>query len=157
MNRTIQISIAFLVIAALIFTLTACNQQSENMNQNEAATEASPVEQNEQYSISTYDPAMDLTVIGADNVEILGDTLGIKMYIGRMEPGDSVGWHFHPDHTVYVIEGGTLDVYFKGGDKQTMELPTGVGFVSSSLTDAAINTGNTTIKLLTHDIYRPRN
>ncbi|NGP75085.1 hypothetical protein G3570_00455 [Balneolaceae bacterium YR4-1] len=140
----------------ILLILVGCNQQSETMNQDVATTDTTAEEVSEQRTLPDYDPAMDLTIMDVEGIEVLGDTLGVKMYIGTLQPGDSVGWHFHPDHTVYVIEGGTMEVYFKGMEKQTMELTSGVGFISPSLSDAAVNTGNTTIKLLTHDIYRPR-
>lgn len=101
-----------------------------------------------------YEPDKDMMLLGGESVQILGDTLGIKMYIGTLHPGDSVGLHSHPNHTVYVLQGGTLAVYLNGTDKQIMELPEGIGFVAPPLSDAAVNIGNTTIKLLTHDIYR---
>lgn len=62
------------------------------------------------------------------------------MYVRTIQP---VGWHFHPDHTVYVLEGGTLAVYFNGSDeKKIFELPAGLGIISSSLSDAAVNAGD---------------
>ena len=137
------------MLAALL--LLGCDQSAETGNNTDAATAAE-----EQTEMSTYDPAMDLALTGGDSIEMLGDTLGIKMYIGSMAPGDSVAWHYHPDHTIYVLEGGTLAVYFEGAEKQIMELPDGIGFISPPMSDAAVNIGNTTVKLLTHDIYRPK-
>jgi len=143
-----------LIASGLFFVtllLTGCNQSADTENNADSATATE-----EQTDMPAYDPAMDLALTGGDSIEMLGDTLGIKMYIGSMAPGDSVAWHYHPDHTIYVLEGGTLAVYFEGEEKQTMELPDGIGLISPPMTDAAVNIGNTTIKLLTHDIYRPR-
>ncbi len=134
--------------------LIGCTQSAETENKVDAVTATMGSE--EQTDMPAYDPAMDLALTGGDSIEMLGDSLGIKMYIGSIAPGDSVAWHYHPDHTVYVLEGGTLAVYFEGAEKQIMELPDGIGFISPPLSDAAVNIGNTTIKLLTHDIYRPR-
>jgi uncharacterized RmlC-like cupin family protein len=132
--------------------LFGCNNTAETIENHPGAMESEI-----QATIPAYDPAMDMTVMAADAVEMLGDTLGISMYIATMAPGDSVGWHVHPDYTIYVIEGGTMAVYRNGSDeRQILEVPTGVGFVASSASDAAVNVGNTTIRLLTHDIYRPR-
>ncbi|MDZ7757517.1 hypothetical protein [Rhodohalobacter sp.] len=142
----------YLLLATL--WLIGCNQSAETETNVDEAT--ATVESEEQIDMSDYDPAMDLALTGGNSIEILGDTLGIKMYIGSMAPGDSVAWHYHPDHTIYVLEGGTLAVYFKGAEKQIMELPEGYGLISPPLSDAAVNIGNTTITLLTHDIYRPR-
>ena len=145
-----------LTLSLLLYTLwlIGCNQSAETENNADSAT--TTVESEEQTDMPAYDPAMDLTLLEGNDIEMLGDTLGIKMYIATMQPGDSVAWHTHPVHSVYVIEGGTLAVYFEGAEKQIMELRDGIGFISPPLSDAAVNTGNTTIKLLTHDIYRPR-
>ena len=88
-----------------------------------------------------------------ESIKMLADTFGVVMYESVMEPGDSAVWHEHPYHTVYVLEGGTLAVYFEGMEKQIMELPTGLGFIQPPSGDAAVNIGETTIRILTHDIY----
>ncbi len=103
-----------------------------------------------------YDPNMDAIHTGGTSVKKIGDTLNIKMYIATMKPGDSAVLHNHPDHTVYVLQGGKLAVYFQGVQRHEMELKTGDGFVSGPLSDAAKNIGNTTVMLLIHDVYRPR-
>lgn len=103
-----------------------------------------------------YDPAMDAINVGGKSIQKLGDTLNIKMYIATMEPGDSAVLHTHPDHTVYVIQGGKIAVIFQGRGRQIMDLKTGMGFISGTLSDAGKNIGNTTVKLLITDTYRPR-
>jgi quercetin dioxygenase-like cupin family protein len=147
-------SIYYLFVPAML--LMGCNQGAKTADKKDMETSGTVIENNLKSDIPAYDPAMDLMITAGEAIEKLGDTLGIKMYVGTMHPGDSVALHTHPDHTVYVLEGGTLAVYFEGTEKQIMELPAGVGFVSPPLSDAAVNIGNTTIKLLTHDIYRPR-
>lgn len=139
-----------------ILWIMGCDQQSNTADKDDMSNEADAVNSSQESPMPDYDPSMDLMITGGEAIEILGDTLGIKMYVSTMQPGDSVAWHTHPDHSVYVIKGGTLAVYFEGMEKQIMELPDGVGLINPPLTDAAVNTGNTTIKLLTHDIYRPR-
>ena len=86
-------------------------------------------------------------------VKMLGDTLGVVMYESVMEPGDSAVWHEHPYHTVYVLEGGTLTVYFEDMEPQLFELPQGAALIQPPLGDAAVNTGETTVRLLTHELY----
>jgi hypothetical protein len=65
--------------------------------------------------------------------------------------------HTHPDHTFYVLQGGKLAVTFQGKGRQVLDLKPGMGAISGPLSDAGKNIGNTTIKLLINDIYRPRN
>lgn len=107
-------------------------------------------------SMPAYDPAMEPLTVGAAFSKKLGDTLNIKMYESILKPGDSAALHTHPDHTVYILQGGKLAVTFQGTGRQVMDLPTGMGFISGPVSDAAKNIGNTTIRLLVTDIYRPR-
>ena len=99
---------------------------------------------------------MEPLTVGAKFSKKLSDTLGVKMYEFTMKPGDSASLHTHPDHAVYVLQGGKLAVTFQGMGRQIMDLKPGMGFVSGSLSDAGKNIGNTTVKLLIMDIYRPR-
>lgn len=103
-----------------------------------------------------YDPAMDAYNVGGEAIKKMGDTLGVKMYEFTAKPGDSAALHTHPDHAVYVLQGGKLAVTFQGMGRQIMDLKTGTGFISGSLSDAGKNIGNTTVKLLVVDIHRPR-
>jgi uncharacterized cupin superfamily protein len=80
----------------------------------------------------------------------------MKMFILTMKPGDTAELHSHPDHTVYVLEGGELAVTFQGKPRQIMKLQKGMGFVAGPLSDAAKNTGKTTVKLLMTHIYRQK-
>ena len=102
-----------------------------------------------------YDSAIDAFTLGGSSIQKLADTLGMKMFIATMKPGDSATLHSHPDHTVYVLEGGELAVTFQGGARQIMKLEKGMGFVGGPFSDAAKNTGKTTVKLLMTHIYRP--
>jgi quercetin dioxygenase-like cupin family protein len=143
------------LLFAFSFWLSGCYQSGTS--QDNTDTDQSLAVSNDMIDMPAYDPAMDMTIMAADAVEMLGDTLGIKMYIATMAPGDSVGWHDHPDYTIYILEGGTMAVYRNGSDeRQIIELPAGAGFVAPAASDAAVNVGNTTIRMLTHDIYRPR-
>ena len=103
-----------------------------------------------------YDSTIDAFSLGGESIHKLADTLGIKMFIVTMKPGDTAKLHSHPDHTVYVLEGGELAVTIQGGQRQIMKMQKGMGLVDGPLSDAAKNIGKTTIKLLMTHIYRPR-
>ena len=104
-----------------------------------------------------YDSTIDAFTLGGESVQKLADTLGIKMFIATMKPGDTATLHSHPDHTVYVFDGGEIAVTLKDGTRNIMKLQKGLGFVGGPFSDAAKNTGKTTVKLLMTHIYRPRN
>jgi quercetin dioxygenase-like cupin family protein len=147
---------AFAFFAAIsILWLVSCNESATTSDNKDTDTTAIATN-NDASSRPAYDPALEPLTVGAKFSKKLADTLSIKMYEFTLKPGDSAALHAHPDHTVYVLQGGQLAVTFNGTDRQIMDLKTGTGFVSGSLSDAGKNIGNTTIKLLVTDIYRPR-
>ncbi|WP_215225282.1 cupin domain-containing protein [Echinicola shivajiensis] len=140
-------SILFIMLLA---SFTACDPSSssnEKVEEKVTSIEAKPTITKE------YDMSKACHIVGADMSKVLVDTLGVVMYEFTMNPGDSVAWHEHPYHTLYVLEGGKAAVYFNGGEKQIMEFPTGYGMLGEPLGDAAVNIGDTPIKVLTHELY----
>ena len=83
---------------------------------------------------------------------ILQNQDGVVMYKLTMEPGDTLPWHEHPPHTFYILEEGTLEVIFEDSTK-TSFYPKGKTNFGSPFGDMAINTGETTIKILMHEFY----
>jgi oxalate decarboxylase/phosphoglucose isomerase-like protein (cupin superfamily) len=115
------------------------------------------VTSNDTSTMPAYDPAMEPLTVGAKFSKKLGDTLNIKMYEFTVKPGDSWALHNHPDHAVYVLQGGKMALFIQAtGRQDTLTFPTGMGLISGPLSDSGRNIGNTTIKLLVTDIYRPR-
>ncbi len=107
-------------------------------------------------SMPAYDAAMDPLTVEAAYAKKIGDTLNIKMYEITLKPGDSVSMHNHPDYSLYVLQGGKLAITVQGAGRQELDLKAGMGLISPSLTHSGKNIGNTTVKLLVHDVYRPR-
>lgn len=138
----------YTVFALLLLSFTACKQDaSKTENASKTIVEV------ETPTKSTYDPAKGAHIIAPEMTKMLSDTLGIVMYELIMEPGDSLAWHQHPNHTFYVLEGGTLAVTFDGMERQVLELPSGFGAYGPPSGDVAVNIGKSTIKILAHDIY----
>lgn len=127
---------------------TTSEKKDNDTTQVASTTDATPM--------PAYDPAMEPLTVRAQICKLLHDILGIKMYEFTLKPGDSAVLHAHPDHTVYVLQGGKALISFNGAAPQEMELKTGMGFISPSLKDYGKNIGTTTIKLVVTDIYRPR-
>jgi len=153
--KQIETSTYFLVVISTLFLLS-CKQPattSEKSTEDTTAIAASK----DISSMPVYDPAMDPLAVGARMSKKLGDTLGVKMYEFTVKPGESWALHTHPDHTVYMLQGGKMALYMReAGRQDTLTLPTGMALVSAPLTDSGKNIGNTTIKMLVTDIYRPR-
>ena len=151
-----RIKINYCIVLLSVFFFVACNQPATTDEKREKDT-SSVATDNSTASTPAYDPAMEPLTVGAQFSKKLGDTLGIKMYEFTVKPGDSWGLHAHPDHTVYVLEGGKMALYMNVTGKQdTMTFPTGMALISGPLSDSGRNVGNTTIKMLIADIYRPR-
>jgi quercetin dioxygenase-like cupin family protein len=145
------------LVALLCFLfMIRCNENKTNTQEN--LSDSTPIgpTTSETSDIPAYDANMDAYNTGGDAVEKLGDSLGIKMYIVTIKPGDSAALHTHPDHTAYILQGGKLAVTFEGIGRQEMDLKIGQTIIGGPLSDAAKNIGNTTVKMLIHDIYRPR-
>jgi hypothetical protein len=145
----------FLVLASALF-LIACNEPATTSEKNEKDT-ASVVTNNATSSMPAYDPAMDALNVGPQFTKKLADTLNIKMYEFSVKPGESWALHNHPDHTVYVLQGGKIALFIQAvGRQDTLTFPTGMALISGPLSDSGKNVGNTTLKMLVQDIYRPR-
>ena len=148
-------SISLFVLISVLF-LVGCDQSATNSEKNRMDTVA-VVTNTDTASMPAYDPAMEPLTVGAKFSRKLRDTLGVKMYEFTVKPGDSWALHTHPDHTVYVLQGGKMALFIQAAGKQdTVTFPTGMALISGPLSDSGKNVGNTTIKLLVQDIYRPR-
>lgn len=138
------------MFALLLLSFTACKPgtaKAEKNDVNQTVTEVeTPARQ-------IHDPAKGGHLISKEVTRIVGETMGILIYELIMKQGDSVPLHEHPYHTFYVLEGGTLAIYFVDMEKQILELPAGFGMIQPPSGDAAVNIGETTVLLLSHDIY----
>lgn len=153
--QQIKNSFSFFVLISILF-LIACNESATTSEKNDKDT-SEAIAKRDTSSMPAYDPTMEPLTVGAKMSNKLGDTLGVKMYEFTAKPGESWALHTHPDHTVYVLQGGKLALYMREtGRQDTVTFPTGMGLISGPLSDSGRNIGNTTIKLLVADIYRPR-
>lgn len=153
--RQIKKNIYFFVVLSVLLMI-GCSEPTTSSEKNEKDT-TSFVKTTDTPSMPAYDPAMDPLTSGPKFTKKLHDTLGVKMYEFTIKPGDSWALHSHPDHTVYVLNGGKMALFMQPpGRKDTLTFPTGTTLVSGPLTDSGKNVGNTTIKMLVTDIYRPR-
>lgn len=149
-----QNTIIKLSFAILISVVMSCNQP-ESGNKNTSTDTTSTMASKDTSSMPAYDPAMDPLKVEGAYAKALGDTLNIKMYEVALKPGDSALIHTHPDYTMYVLQGGKIAIT-ANGVRREMDLKTGMGVIFGAVTHSAKNTGNTTVRLLINDIYRPR-
>ena len=144
----------FFALTSILF-LTSCNESATTSEKNDKDT-TTAVTDSDISSMPAYDAAMDPLTVEAPFARKLGDSLNIKMYEVTLKPGDSVALHTHPDHTLYVVQGGKVIITPQGGEGQELDLKTGMGMIMATQTHSGKNIGNTTVKLLVSDVYRPR-
>src|SRR5688500_12504958 len=136
MNKT-KMDVCLVVFLCFLFMIR-CNESSTVPEEN--VSDSTPVgSSSDTYAMPAYDAAMDAYNTGGDAIEKLGDSLGIKMYITTMKPGDFAMLHTHPDRSVYVLEGGKMAVTLNGIGRQEMEFRKGQAFIGGPLSDAAKN------------------
>lgn len=104
----------------------------------------------------TVDEAMNPLNVYRDKTKVFADSLNVQLYELILEPGDSIGLHSHLDHTIYVLEGGTGTIWAGGKEPKVINFIAGQGWLGGPLTDAAKNTGDTRIRVLITEIFRPR-
>ena len=148
------------IFLILVLYLISCNEPATTSEKSDKDT-AQVVTNRDTASMPAYDSAMDPFTVSGANAKLLQDTLGIKIFEWWIKPGELLPLHTHPDHAMYVLQGGMAMVYvkdFPGGEKGiSSEVKAGTGWVLGPVTDSARNIGNTTIKMVEVDVYRPRN
>lgn len=142
-----------LLLVFSILLLIGCNDAATDTEKTDKDTSAVSTGDN---SVPAYDAAKEPLTVEAAFANKLADTLNVKMYEITLKPGDTVALHNHPDHSMYVIQGGKLSIAPEGAEAKIFDLKPGMGMMTGPENHTGKNIGSTTVKLLLHDIYRPR-
>jgi beta-alanine degradation protein BauB len=99
--------------------------------------------------MSTEIKAQDATK-AASNVykKVLLDNEKVRVLHVEFAPGDVAAWHSHPNHVVYALTDGQLEITDKGKTPQVMDIHAGDAMYLPAVTHMARNTGSTTMKLI---------
>jgi quercetin dioxygenase-like cupin family protein len=100
--------------------------------------------------------AQDADKMGPHVYKVLADSLGIKIYKVTFKPGDEVKMHAHPDHAVYALEGGTLEITMKDGKKENFSITPGMAAVFAEESHSAKNIGTTSVVAIVVEVRRKR-
>ena len=92
--------------------------------------------------------AQDALKVGPNTHRKLLENDRVRMLEVTFAPGDSIGFHSHPDHAVYAVTAGTLRVTTADGKTQVAALKAGDPIWFPAVTHAAKNIGTTTLKLV---------
>lgn len=71
-------------------------------------------------------------------------------------PGASIAMHSHPDHFVHVASGGKLTLSYPDGTSKELEAKAGEILWIDAESHAAINPGDTEVKLLVVELKEPK-
>ena len=97
---------------------------------------------------------MDPMKVSADMHKLIKDTMNIRAMIFTAKPGQSTAKHSHPDHTIYVINGGRAEFTAQDGAKQVREMPNGTILINPGTTHTFKNVGSNAIKVLVVEVNR---
>lgn len=148
MKRFVRITLGMLIVVSFNF----CTQKQEEKAPDKPIAETVKPKM----KVPKLAPEMMPLNVYGHLSKVIADTLDVQMYELVLKPGDSIALHGHLDHTVYVLEGGTLSISFNGGEPMEMVLNKGDGFFAGPANDTGKNSGDTTVRLLINEIYRPR-
>lgn len=70
----------------------------------------------------------------------------------EIAPNDTVPWHSHPDHFIYALTDGKLEITAKGAAPAVSEVKAGDAMFIEATTHMARNIGGTTVKLLVTEL-----
>ena len=90
----------------------------------------------------------------ASNVykKILLDNDKVRVMQVEFAPGETAAWHQHPNHVVYALTDGKLEITDEGKQAKTVEIKTGDVMYMPAVKHMAKNTGTTTLKLVVTEL-----
>lgn len=84
--------------------------------------------------------------------KILLENENVRIMQFELAPQETVPWHSHPDHFVYAITDGKLELTDKGKPPVVAEIKAGEAIYLIAATHMAKNIGETPIKFIVTDL-----
>lgn len=72
----------------------------------------------------------------------------VRVFMVVFKPGQSIAVHKHPDHVVYAVKGGKIQINEVGKKSVTMDVPTGATVFLPAQSHSAKNLSKHTMRLL---------
>jgi quercetin dioxygenase-like cupin family protein len=100
-------------------------------------------------SVSAQDPMK-----AAPNVykKVLLENEQVRVIAIEFAPGDTAPWHQHPDHVVYALTDGKLEITDKGKPAVVLEVKAGDAMYLTAVTHMAKNIGTNPLKLIVTEL-----
>ena len=99
--------------------------------------------------------AQDPVKVGPKIYKVLLENERIRVCEARFHVGDSIPMHSHPDHSVYVQSGGTLEVTGSDGKSQPLELKAGEVLWLPAQAHKGKNIGKSEVVLIVSELKEP--
>jgi quercetin dioxygenase-like cupin family protein len=99
--------------------------------------------------MSAQDP---MTAAGNVYKKVLLDNDKVRVLQVEFAPGDVAPWHQHPDHVVYALTDGKLEITDKGKPASVLEIKAGDTMYLTATTHMAKNIGTGTVKLVVTEL-----
>lgn len=90
----------------------------------------------------------DVLQVAGNVYKLLMENDRVRMFKATFKPGDKAVMHHHPDHTVYVVRGGKLNLANPAGNQDSLELEPGKAIFLDAQSHEATNVGDTEIELI---------
>jgi beta-alanine degradation protein BauB len=103
-------------------------------------------------SLSAQDP---LKAAGNVYKKVLLDNAQVRVLQVEFAPGEVAAWHQHPDHVVYALTDGKLEITDKGKPASVLDIKAGDTMYLAAVTHMAKNLGTTTVKLVVTELKPP--
>lgn len=103
--------------------------------------------------LSTQVFAQDPVKIASKNYKnVLLENDNVRVLQFEMAPNDVIPWHAHPNHVIYALSGGRIEITDKDKPANTIDVKAGDAIFIPAVTHMAKNVGNTMIKLIITEI-----
>ena len=97
--------------------------------------------------------AQDIMKVGTSlNNKVLLDNDQVRVIEIESAPGVETPWHSHPNHVVYALSDGKLEITDKGKPAKVYEFKAGQAVYFPAATHMAKNVGTTSLKLILTEI-----
>lgn len=103
-------------------------------------------------AIATVSNAQDPVKVGPKIYKQTFENDRVRVFEVTFKPHASIGMHKHPDHVVYVIKGGKLEIAESGKKPAIFDLKPGMTVFIPAQSHSARNLGGGTVKLVVTEL-----
>jgi beta-alanine degradation protein BauB len=84
--------------------------------------------------------------------KVLLDNEQVRVLQVEFAPGDVAPWHQHPNHVIYALNDGKLEITDKGKPASVLDIKAGDTMYLAAVTHMAKNVGTSTLKLIVTEL-----